>query len=59
MEGNSAGFRATLDPTVPLAGLIFRAPTQYYKTPSPRRCLGQDWRDSGEARDAVGCPTLR
>ena len=26
------GFRATLDPTVPLARLIFRAPTQYYKT---------------------------
>ncbi len=30
--GDSAGFRATLDPTVPLARLIFRAPTQYYKT---------------------------
>ena len=27
-----AGFRATLDPTVPLARLIFRAPTRYYKT---------------------------
>ena len=31
-EGDEAGFRATLDPTVPLARLIFRAPTQYYKT---------------------------
>ncbi|MEN8195508.1 MAG: dihydrodipicolinate synthase family protein [Pseudomonadota bacterium] len=31
-EGDSAAFRATLDPTVPLARLIFRAPTQYYKT---------------------------
>jgi hypothetical protein len=31
-EGDHAGFRATLDPTVPLARLIFRAPTQYYKT---------------------------
>ncbi|GBQ80888.1 hypothetical protein AA13595_0462 [Gluconacetobacter johannae DSM 13595] len=31
-EGDAAGFRATLDPTVPLARLIFRAPTQYYKT---------------------------
>ncbi|WP_220792009.1 dihydrodipicolinate synthase family protein [Gluconacetobacter azotocaptans] len=31
-EGNVAGFRATLDPTVPLARRIFRAPTQYYKT---------------------------
>lgn len=30
--GDSAGFRATLDPTVPLARTIFRAPTQYYKT---------------------------
>jgi hypothetical protein len=30
--GDAAGFRATLDPTVPLARLIFRAPTQYYKT---------------------------
>ena len=30
--GASARFRATLDPTVPLARLIFRAPTQYYKT---------------------------
>lgn len=31
-EGDHAGFRAALDPTVPLARLIFRAPTQYYKT---------------------------
>jgi hypothetical protein len=31
-KGEVAGFRATLDPTVPLARLIFRAPTQYYKT---------------------------
>lgn len=31
-KGDVAGFRATLDPTVPLARLIFRAPTQYYKT---------------------------
>ena len=31
-RGDEAGFRATLDPTVPLARLIFRAPTQYYKT---------------------------
>ena len=31
-EGDRVGFRATLDPTVPLARLIFRAPTQYYKT---------------------------
>lgn len=30
--GDTAGFRAVLDPTVPLARLIFRAPTQYYKT---------------------------
>ena len=30
--GDRAGFRATLDPTVPLARLIFRKPTQYYKT---------------------------
>ncbi|MBL0375165.1 dihydrodipicolinate synthase family protein [Rhizobium sp. KVB221] len=30
--GDKAGFRRTLDPTVPLARLIFRAPTQYYKT---------------------------
>ena len=30
--GDVDGFRATLDPTVPLARLIFRAPTQYYKT---------------------------
>ena len=31
-EGDTTAFRATLDPTVPLARLIFRAPTQYYKT---------------------------
>lgn len=31
-QGDAAGFRAMLDPTVPLARLIFRAPTQYYKT---------------------------
>jgi hypothetical protein len=31
-QGDTAGFRATLDPTVPLARHIFRAPTQYYKT---------------------------
>lgn len=31
-KSDAAGFRATLDPTVPLARLIFRAPTQYYKT---------------------------
>ena len=31
-RGDVEGFRATLDPTVPLARLIFRAPTQYYKT---------------------------
>ncbi|MCB1337620.1 MAG: dihydrodipicolinate synthase family protein [Maritimibacter sp.] len=31
-RGDAKGFRAVLDPTVPLARLIFRAPTQYYKT---------------------------
>lgn len=31
-EGDKAAFRATLDPTVPLARLIFRAPTRNYKT---------------------------
>ncbi|MFN0115268.1 MAG: dihydrodipicolinate synthase family protein [Paracoccaceae bacterium] len=31
-KGDVAGFRAVLDPTVPLARLIFRAPTQFYKT---------------------------
>ena len=31
-QGDTAGFRATLDPTVPLARLIFRAPTRFYKT---------------------------
>lgn len=30
--GDTATFRATLDPTVPLARQIFRAPTQHYKT---------------------------
>lgn len=30
--GDDTGFRALLDPTVPLARHIFRAPTQYYKT---------------------------
>jgi hypothetical protein len=31
-QGDVAGFQAILDPTVPLARLIFRAPTQHYKT---------------------------
>lgn len=31
-EGDTAGFHATLDPTVPLARLVFRAPTRFYKT---------------------------
>lgn len=31
-EGDTKAFRETLDPTVPLARTIFRAPTQYYKT---------------------------
>jgi hypothetical protein len=30
--GDEAGFKAVLAPTVPLSRLIFRAPTQYYKT---------------------------
>ncbi|MBO6758669.1 MAG: dihydrodipicolinate synthase family protein [Roseibium sp.] len=30
--GDRTGFRAILDPTVPLARHIFRAPTHYYKT---------------------------
>jgi len=30
--GDRQGFHAVLDPTVPLARLIFRAPTQHYKT---------------------------
>ena len=30
--GDTAGFHATLDPTLPLARHIFRTPTQYYKT---------------------------
>jgi len=31
-SGSVAGFRALLDPTVPLARHLFGAPTQYYKT---------------------------
>jgi uncharacterized protein DUF993 len=31
-KGNAKKFHALLDPTVPLSRLIFRAPTQYYKT---------------------------
>ena len=31
-EGDAEAFRSTLDPTVPLARLIFRAPTMFYKT---------------------------
>jgi hypothetical protein len=31
-QGDVAGFRAVLDPIVPLSRLIFRAPTQFYKT---------------------------
>ncbi|MEM1388139.1 MAG: dihydrodipicolinate synthase family protein [Pseudomonadota bacterium] len=31
-DGDVAGFHAVMDPTVPLSRLIFRAPTQYYKT---------------------------
>lgn len=31
-EGDIKAFRDTLDPTVPLARLIFRAPTRHYKT---------------------------
>lgn len=31
-QGDVAGFRAVLDPTVPLSRLIFRSPTQFYKT---------------------------
>jgi len=31
-QGDTAGFRAALDPTVPLARHVFRSPTQYYKT---------------------------
>lgn len=31
-QGDTAGFHRVMDPTVPLARLIFRAPTQYYKT---------------------------
>lgn len=31
-DGNTAKYHALLDPTVPLSRLIFRSPTQYYKT---------------------------
>jgi Protein of unknown function (DUF993) len=31
-DGDEKGFFGLLDPTVPLSRLIFRAPTQYYKT---------------------------
>ena len=31
-RGDAEGFRDLLEPTVPLSRLIFRAPTQYYKT---------------------------
>jgi hypothetical protein len=31
-KGNAKKFHTLLDPTVPLSRLIFRAPTQYYKT---------------------------
>ena len=31
-QGDLTAYRATLDPTTPLARHIFRAPTQYYKT---------------------------
>ncbi|MEM1431744.1 MAG: dihydrodipicolinate synthase family protein [Pseudomonadota bacterium] len=31
-HGDRAGFRAVLDPTVPLARHVFRAPTHHYKT---------------------------
>lgn len=31
-RGDAAGFRAVLDPTVPLARKLFAAPTYYYKT---------------------------
>jgi hypothetical protein len=31
-KGNAKAFRDTLDPTVPLARRIFRAPTRFYKT---------------------------
>jgi hypothetical protein len=31
-KGNAEGFRQALDPTVPLARRIFRAPTRFYKT---------------------------
>ncbi len=31
-QGDTAGFRNVMDPTVPLARTIFRTPTQFYKT---------------------------
>ena len=31
-DGDARGFRRVLDPTVPLSRLIFRSPTQYYKS---------------------------
>ncbi len=31
-KGDNARYHALMDPTVPLSRLIFRAPTQYYKT---------------------------
>lgn len=31
-DGDTAGFRSVLEPTVPLSRLIFEAPTAYYKT---------------------------
>jgi hypothetical protein len=31
-KGSTKKFHALLDPTVPLSRLIFRVPTQYYKT---------------------------
>ena len=49
-QGDVVGFRATLDPTVPLARLIFRAPTQYYKTGVVFPGLAE--RISGSFRDA-------
>jgi len=49
-QGDVAGFRATLDPTVPLARSIFKSPTRYYKN---RRGLpGLAERISRSFRDA-------
>ena len=31
-RGDAAGFRSILDPTVPLARMIFRSPTRHYKS---------------------------